>query len=208
MSKIDIQKLKERIKNLDRTQNDFIKNVLGKSENKFFNSDKIVKYLGIKKKAKRSNKELKDLASNFLFKISSKKLELQYKIIKAENEKESQRKEKRQVIDFSNYLDDIEEEDERIKEDELKKRRNAGIALKNIPNRFLLTLNRIRFRELKEFLYNLVGDNSYFVEINVNGEIRNQRNKTIDKKNVRYITTELKKLIFAYKQSAYENSSS
>ena len=48
MSKIDIQKLKGRIKNLDRSYNDFIKNVLGKSENKFFNCDKVVKYLGIK----------------------------------------------------------------------------------------------------------------------------------------------------------------
>ena len=50
MSKIDIQKLKERIKNLDRTYNNFRKNVLGKSENKFFNSDKVVKYLGLKKR--------------------------------------------------------------------------------------------------------------------------------------------------------------
>ena len=84
MSKIDIQKLKERIKNLDKSYNYFIKNVLGKSENKFFNSDKVVKYLGIKKKARKSNKKLKDLAANFLFKISSKKSELQYKIIEAQ----------------------------------------------------------------------------------------------------------------------------
>ena len=70
MSKIDIQKLKKRIKNLDRTYDDFIKNVLGKSENKFFNSDKVVKYLGIKKKARRSNKELHDLAANYLFQQS------------------------------------------------------------------------------------------------------------------------------------------
>ena len=82
MSKIDIQKLKGRIKNLDKSYNDFIKNVLGKSENKFFNSDKVVKYLGIKKKAKRSKKELKGLAADFLFKLSSKKLELQYKLKK------------------------------------------------------------------------------------------------------------------------------
>ena len=50
MSKIDIQKLKERVERWDRTYNNFRKNVLGKSENKFFNSDKVVKYLGIKKK--------------------------------------------------------------------------------------------------------------------------------------------------------------
>ena len=50
MSKIDIQKLKERIKNVDRTYNNFRKNVLGKSENNFFNSDKVVKYLGLKKR--------------------------------------------------------------------------------------------------------------------------------------------------------------
>ena len=82
MSKIDIQKLKERIKNLDRTYNNFRKNVLGKSENNFFNSDKVVKYLGIKKKARRSNKELHELAADFLFKLSSKKLELQYELRK------------------------------------------------------------------------------------------------------------------------------
>ena len=73
MLKIDIQKLKERVKNLNKTYDDFIKNILGKSENKFFNSDKVVKYLGIKKKARKSNKKLKNLASSFLFKVSSKK---------------------------------------------------------------------------------------------------------------------------------------
>ena len=56
MLKINIQKLKEKIKNLDRTYNNFIKNVLGKSENKFFNSDKVVKYLEIKKKLKEVTK--------------------------------------------------------------------------------------------------------------------------------------------------------
>ena len=213
MSKIDIQKLKERVESLDRAYNNFRKNVLGQSENKFFNSDKVVKYLGIKKKARRSNKELHDLAANYLFKLSSKKLELQYKIIietqaslslHAGKTEKTDRKEKRQVIDYSNYLDDIEEEYERIREAELKERRKAGVALKNILNRFLITINRLPFKELKKYLYNLVGDNSYFVEINVNGEIANQRNKIISKKNVRYITRELKKLIHAYKQSEYE----
>ena len=66
MSKIDIQKLKERVERLDRAYNNFRKNVLGKSENNFFNSDKVVKYLGIKKKARRSNKELHELAANYL----------------------------------------------------------------------------------------------------------------------------------------------
>ena len=143
-----------------------------------------------------------------MFKISSKKLELQYKIIKAEPflsfiNKERKKKEKRQVIDFSNYLDDLEEENERIREDKLKKKRNAGIALKNIPNGFLITINRLKFLQLKTFLLNLVGKSSYFVEININGEIRDQKNKIIDKKNIRYIISELKKLVYAYKQSAY-----
>ena len=40
MSKIDIPKLKAKIKNLDNIYDDFVKNVLGKSENKFFNSDR------------------------------------------------------------------------------------------------------------------------------------------------------------------------
>ena len=125
MSKIDIQKLKERIKNLDKSYNYFIKNVLGKSENNFFNSDKVVKYLGIKKKARRSNKELKRLAADFLFKLSSKKLELQYELRKKEIPVEVIKS--KNIIDYSNYLDDIEEEDERIREDELQKRRAAGI---------------------------------------------------------------------------------
>ena len=61
-----------------------------------------MKYLGIKKKARKSNKELKDLGCNFLFKISSKKLELQYKIREAEPFSliKGEKKEKRQVIDY------------------------------------------------------------------------------------------------------------
>ena len=46
---------------------------MDKTENKFFNSDRIVKYLGIEKKARRKNEELKDFLRLFYSKYQVKK---------------------------------------------------------------------------------------------------------------------------------------
>ena len=64
------------------------------------------------KKTRRSNKELKDLSSAFLFKILSKKIELQYKLIKVQSSVLFASKEKKKPIDLSNYLDDLKKENE------------------------------------------------------------------------------------------------